>query len=180
MFAVEYEPIVIEPVESSVDPVDFYENFEGAFNWELVDADEDELNWGVEYVEDGLYADGSKAAVSYSWTQDAGAFTPDNYMISESFEIGEGEKYLSFFTSSKNTDSMYEEHLQVIIIPEGADVTEGAVVFDGRLTTAALTEYVINLGDEFADETVRIAFRHFDCYDLYTLIVDAIGVGNLK
>jgi hypothetical protein len=75
---------------------------------------------------------------------------------------------------------MYEEHLQVIIIPEGADVTEGAVVFDGRLTTAALTEYVINLGDEFAGETVRIAFRHFDCYDLYTLIVDAIGVGDLK
>ncbi len=181
MFAVEYEPIVIEPVESSVDPVDFYENFEGAFNWELVDADEDELNWGVEYVEDGLYADGSKAAVSYSWLPEPiGAFTPDNYMISESFEIGEGEKYLSFFTSSKNTDSMYEEHLQVIIIPEGADVTEGAVVFDGNLTTAALTEHVINLGDEFAGETVRIAFRHFDCYDLYTLIVDAIGVGDLK
>lgn len=178
LFGYENAPFVAP--ESSVDPVDFYENFEGVFNWELIDADGDDLNWGVDYADEGCYQDGSKACFSYSWLPEPiGAFTPDNYMISPSFEVGEGEKWLSFFTASYNEGSMYEEHLQIIVIPEGYTYENGFVVFDDRLDTPYLTEHLVDLTD-FEGETIQLAFRHFDCYDLYTLIVDSIGVGDLK
>ena len=45
------------------------------------------------------------------------------------------------------------------------------------MDTASLTEHVINVSD-YAGQDVRIAFRHFDCFDEYTLIVDGIGVGD--
>ena len=33
---------------------------------------------------------------------------------------------------------------------------------------------------EFAGQTIRIAFRHYDCFDEYTLIIDAVAVGTRK
>ena len=169
----------VELPEASVEPVDFYENFEGAFNWETVDADGDGMTWEVKYWSNGLYYDGSKAAVSYSWLDVI--LYPDNWMISPEFEIGEGEKYLSFFTASANTGAGadIDEHYQVLVIPEGMDYTDGIVVYEKTMDTAAITEHLIDLSD-FAGETVRLAFRHFDCHDEYTLIIDAIGVGDLK
>lgn len=169
----------VEVPESSIDPVDFYDNFEGSsFDWETVDADGDGKTWQVKYWSQGLYQDGSKAAVSYSW-EDV-ILTPDNYMISESFTVGEGTKYLSYFASSANTGAGadIDEHWQVIIIPEGATYENGVVVEETTMTTAAVTEHLIDLSD-FAGETIQIAFRHFNCTDEYTLIIDSVGVGDL-
>ncbi len=169
----------VELPEASVEPVDFYENFEGAFNWETIDADGDGMTWDVEYRANGLYFDGSKAAVSYSWLDVV--LYPDNWMISPEFEIGEGEKYLSFFTASANqgAGADIDEHYCVYVIPEGMDITNAIPVFETTLDTAQITEHVVDMS-EFAGETVRLAFRHFDCHDEYTLIIDAIGVGDMK
>ena len=178
IFGFENEPVEIP--ESSVDPVDFYENFESAdFNWDTVDADGDGMTWEVKYWEDGLYQDGSRAAVSYSWYDEI--LYPDNYMISQPIEIGEGEKFLSYFTASANTSegADIDEHWQVLVIPEGMSYEDGIVVDEQIMTTAAVTEYLVDLSD-FAGETVQIAFRHFDCFDEYTLIIDSIGIGNMK
>ena len=57
----------VELPEQSVNHEDFYENFEGNFDWDTVDADGDGMTWEVKYWANGLYFDGSKAAVSYSW-----------------------------------------------------------------------------------------------------------------
>ena len=178
IFGFENEPAEIP--ESSVDPVDFYDNFESAtFNWDTVDADGDGMTWEVKYWEDGLYQDGSRAAVSYSWLDEI--LYPDNYMISQPIQIGEGEKYLSYFTASANNSegADIDEHWQVIVIPEGMSYEDGIVVDEQIMTTAAVTEYLVDLSD-FAGETVQIAFRHFDCFDEYTLIIDSIGIGNMK
>ena len=169
---------IIDIPESSINPVDFYETFDGAFNWETIDADGDGNNWGTDYFAQGLYYDGSKCAVSYSWRDVV--LTPDNWMISPEFEIGAGEKYLSFFTASANSpDGDIYEHFQVLIIPEGTDPENGDVIYEHTLETNALTEHLINVS-EYAGQTVQIAFRHFDCEDQYTLIIDAVGVGNHK
>ena len=174
LFAYSYEV-----PEQSVDGVDFYENFEGSFNWDLIDADGDGMNWGVDYWAEGLYYDGSKAAVSYSWLDEV--LTPDNWMISPEFTIGEGEKWLSYFTASANqgAGADIDEHWQVVIIPEGSDIEDGIVVEETTMTTAQLTEHLVDLS-AFAGETVRIAFRHFECTDEYTLIIDGIAIGDLK
>ena len=166
--------------EQSIDPVDFYENFEGSFDWEVMDQDGDGKTWEVKYWTDGLYFDGSKAAVSYSW-QDVVLY-PDNWMVSPEFTIGEGQKTLSYFTASANqgADADIDEHWQVIIVPEGVEIADGIVVEETTMTTANVTEHLIDLGDNYEGETVRLAFRHFDCSDEYTLIIDGIGVGNMK
>ena len=165
--------------EASVDPVDFYENFEGAFNWTVLDADGDGNNWGVDYWSSGLYFDGSKAAVSYSWNEIV--LYPDNWMFSPEFHIGEGEKFLSFWVASANqgAGADIDEHYQVLIAPAGTpDGTEGwTVLYETIMDTASLTEHCLNVSD-YAGQDVRLAFRHFDCFDEYTLIIDGIGVGD--
>ena len=165
--------------EQSIDPVDFYENFEGSFDWDVMDQDGDGFTWAVEYWTDGLYFDGSKAAVSYSWNQEI--LYPDNWMVSPEFDVGDGQKYLSYFTASANqgAGADIDEHWQVIVIPEGVDVADGIVVEETTMTTAAVTEHLVDLSD-FAGETIRLAFRHFNCSDEYTLIIDGIGVGDMN
>lgn len=171
-----------EPIEipdASVDPVDFYDNFEDLeFHWETVDADGDGKTWEVKYWDDGMYQDGSRAAVSYSW-EDVVLY-PDNYMISEPISIADGEKYLSYFTASANQSAGadIDEHWQVIVIPEGFTYENGIVVDEQIMTTALPTEHIVDMSD-FAGETVQIAFRHFDCFDEYTLIIDSVGIGDL-
>jgi hypothetical protein len=173
LFAYKYE---VPP--QSVEATDFYENFEGDFVWETIDADGDGNNWGTDYWGEGLYYDGSKAAVSYSWLDVV--LYPDNWMVSPEFTIGEGEKWLSYFAASANqgAGADIDEHWQVIVIPEGMDVTDGIVVEETTMTTAKLTEHLVDLS-QFAGETVRIAFRHFNCSDEYTLIIDAVAIGDL-
>ena len=89
--------------------------------------------------------------------------------------------YLSYFTASANqgADADIDEHWQVIVIPEGVDVADGIVVEETTMTTAAVTEHLVDLSD-FAGETIRLAFRHFNCSDEYTLIIDGIGVGDMN
>lgn len=170
---------VVDIPESSIDPVDFYDAFDSGFNWATIDADGDGNNWGTDYFAQGLYYDGSKCAVSYSW-KDNTVLHPDNWMISPEIEIGSGEKYLSFFTASANepTGDIYE-HFQVVVIPQGVDPDQGDVIYEKTLDTNALTEHLIDIS-EYAGQKVQIAFRHFDCTDQYTLIVDAVGIGNHK
>ena len=167
------------PPSASVDPVDFYDNFEGSFNWMLIDADGDGNNWETDYWTSGLYYDGSKDAVSYSW-RDQQVLRPDNWMISPSFEIGEGDKYLSFWTASANTGAGadIDEHYAVYVLPEGSELEDAILIFETTLDTAKLTEHVFDLST-FAGDTVQLVFRHFDSVDEYTLLIDAVAVGDL-
>lgn len=170
----------VEIPEATVDPVDFYDNFEGNFVWETTDADGDGYTWGAEYFQQGLYQDGSKCAVSYSYLSGPGVLHPDNWMVSPEFEVGEGEKYLSFFTSTANPMSgdIYE-HYAIYVIPEGGTIDDGILVYETTMDTNVVTEHVVDLSD-FAGETISLAFRHYDCFDQYTLIVDSVGVGDMK
>ena len=164
--------------DQTVNHEDFYEDFEGAFNWTLVDADHDNNNWGVAEFDYGLFYDGPHAAVSYSWLNNI--LYPDNWMISPSFTVGEN-RYLSYFTSSANAGLFtdIDEHWQVVVIPEGSDYADGIVVQELTMSTYKLTEHVVDLS-QFAGQTIRIAFRHYDCFDEYTLIIDAVAVGTRK
>ncbi|MBR6006644.1 MAG: S8 family serine peptidase [Clostridia bacterium] len=167
------------PPASSIDPTCFYDNFENGFNWDTIDADGDGNEWAAEYFDQGLYQDGPKCAVSYSYTQAEGILYPDNWMISPEFEVG-ADCYLSFFTASANpATGDISEHYQVIIIPQGTTPENGVVLDDVIMDTNALTEHLYDLS-AFAGETVSICLRHYDCFDQYTFIVDSVGVGPLK
>lgn len=169
-----------EAPEPSVDGADFYDNFEGAMNWTVLDADGDGNNWVVEYQASGQYYDGSKTIVSYSWDEEI--LYPDNWIFSPNFTIADdgNAKFLSFWVASRNTSAGadIDEHYQVLIAPAGStNTSDFTVIYETTMDTANLTEHVINV-TEYAGQDVMIAFRHFDCYDEYTLIIDAVGVGN--
>lgn len=171
---------IIDIPGSTVNHEDFYDNFEAAFNWENVDADGDGLVWSTDYFDQGQYQDGSKCAVSYSYTQEAGAFEPDNWMISEAFEVGEN-RWLSFFTSTANYSPTadWDEHYAVYVIPEGGSIEDAINIFETTMDDYRLTEHKIDLS-MFDGETIQIAFRHFNCYDEYTLLIDSVAVGTAK
>ena len=170
----------IEIPDSTVNHEDFYDNFEAGFNWENVDADGDGLVWDAQYFTLGNYQDGPRAAVSYSYTQENGAFEPDNWMISSEFEVG-ADRFLSFFTTTANysaTADIYE-HYAVYVLLEGQTIENATKIFETTMDDYRLVEHVIDLS-QFEGETIRLAFRHFDCYDQYTLIIDSIAVGTAK
>ena len=170
----------IEVAAPTVNHEDFYDNFDGSFNWETVDADGDGLNWGTDYFDNGQYYDGAKCAVSYSYTQEAGAFTPDNWMISPEFTVGDN-RFLSFYTSTANYSATadWDEHYAVYVIPAGGSYEDGVNIFETTMDTYLCTEHVIDLS-AFAGQTIQLAFRHFNCYDEYTLLIDAVSVGTHK
>ncbi|MCR5808815.1 MAG: S8 family serine peptidase [Clostridiales bacterium] len=168
---------IVPATEPSVEAEDFYENFENGFDWEVVDADDDGMNWAVDIFDEGLYVDGNHAAVSYSWLEEV--LTPDNWMISPEFTLGAGERYLSFYTASANYSpgSDIDEHYAVYVIPEGGDIEDAVPVYEKTMDHYWLVEHVVDLS-AFAGQTVKLAFRHFDCTDEYTLIIDSIAVGS--
>lgn len=170
----------IEIPDSTVNHEDFYDNFEGSFNWETVDSDGDGLIWGVEYFSVGNYQDGPRAAVSYSYTQDAGAFEPDNWMISEEFTVGDN-RFLSFFTTTANYSATADiaEHYAVYVLLEGQTIENATNIFETTMDNYKLVEHVLDLS-AYAGQNIRLAFRHFNCYDQYTLIIDSIAVGTAK
>lgn len=182
---------------SSIDPVDLYEGLEGyggpnfLDDWYIVDDDGDGNNWGLAELPDGythLGYDGKYVFFSASYDNNTGALTPDNWLISCAFTPGEGEKYISFFTSAADA-GYYREHLAVYVVPADfvdadnqtvGEISDYTAVGEFTLSSASLTEQLMSIGTQYAGQEIRIVIRHFNCTDEFRVFVDGIGVGNLK
>ena len=157
----------------------FYESFDSSpENWYSIDADGDEFNWSF---------DSSGFAYSMSIYFYSGFYpvplNPDNWLISPQIEIEDGDS-LSFRVSGYNLGA-YRENYAVYIYTgeeETPDQNDPAWVLlnEETISWPGELEYRTRAYDlsEYAGETVRIAFRHFDCTDQYALILDDVAISN--
>ena len=162
--------------------------------WSAIDADQDTYTWGLyDLTGVGSSIDGQgECAISFSWGdpgQGQGnetALTPDNWLISPAMNLtGYTAASLSFAAGTIENTTFFAENYSVYIVT-AADATALATAL--ATATPAFTE-VLPAGDAMQPHTVSmtsfagqnnvyVAFRHHNCTDMYTLVLDDVVVSG--
>ncbi len=139
--------------------------------WSIIDSDGDGNNWGYGQITEGDYV-----LVSESWTQESGAISPDNWLISPEITLG-GTLKLNAWGIDEN---YYQEVFCVYVAPASAvgestvDLTQFEAITPDITATASKTEYSFDLS-RYSGQGV-FAIRHYNCSDMNMLLIDDITV----
>lgn len=142
--------------------------------WTTVDADGDGNGWDFSAL---TAHTGTYVATSASYDNNSGELFPDNWLISPAITLpNDRDMQLSWWEVGQDA-SWPDETYSVYISTTGnttADfnTTELQPMFTA---TAAYVNHIINLA-AYRGETIWIAYRHYDCSDLYQLNIDDISV----
>ncbi len=143
--------------------------------WTTIDADGDGYTWcNWINMNTGAQSDPYPCAISFSFLNGVGALTPDNYLVSPKIYIEEGAKLT--FTTEGIDANYYAEHYAVLLgnIENGQFVSI-ATLLEKDVPTLAVNQESIDLS-EYKGKSVCIAFRHFNCTDIYTMKLDDVKV----
>ena len=150
----------------------YFETDPEAEGWTFVDADGDAHCWKWAYDTEEVI-EGRGSIYSCSWTSDVGSLEPDNWAVSPAFKLPHGISSVEF--TVKSVDSEYsDEHFAVFAGPEDDPLTLDEIMPE-TLSTGETTTYRLDLTD-YRDETIRIAFRHFNSTDQYEISLDCVQV----
>lgn len=159
-------PVVIDGSESFEDSADSLPDC-----WQTVDADGDGYTWNIISSEE-ISFDGMNSVRSESYRNGVGALTPDNYLITPSLEITDGD---SLYYVVKAIDGNYPaENYSVLVSTTGTEIAD----FTDEIFSEVLEDgdYHGRSADlsSFAGQTIYIAFRHYDVTDQFAMVLDAI------
>lgn len=163
------------PVESDVI---LYEDFEHIINhsaipadWTLIDADGDGNNWGGWPGEVLPGHNSEHCANSSSYVGDIGPVTPDNYLITPKIE---GAKRVKYWVSAQ--DAGYSaEHYAVMASTTGTAVEDFVMLFEETMTAKGPGSWYERTID-LPEGTKYIAWRHYNCTDMFCLKLDDVTV----
>ncbi|MCR5445388.1 MAG: choice-of-anchor J domain-containing protein [Bacteroidales bacterium] len=157
----------------------FYDSL--APGWSTIDADGDGHTWNH------LIISGNVAPAFGCWISSAsyrggvGALTPDNWLVSPPIVVND-QLILSWQHRAQNAN-FFAEHYAVYVSTTGADTAaflSSAPLYETTLTAADAADWVehqVSLAAYLGD-TVRLAFRHFGCHDMWHFYIDDITVMN--
>lgn len=153
-----------------------YENFENGpvpNGWLVIDADGDGFSWGHYLNAYDAFSghNGGHCSLSASYVSGIGPVTPDNYLITPKVE---GAKRVKYWVSTQDAN-WAAEHYAVMASTTGTAVGDFVILFEETMTakpTGAWYERTINL----PEGTKYIAWRHYNCTDIYFLKLDDITV----
>lgn len=170
------------------------ENFDNGViptGWVTVDADGDTYTWEgsanpASYFQAGTDLSGSGHnlsngfLVSGSYSNVYGVLTPDNWLITPAINLTANSN-LTFWVCAQDA-SYPNEHYGVYISTTAgttpADFTllsEETIDENGGTRQGAWKQKTVNLAS-YTGQTVRIAFRHFNCTDEFLLDLDDVEV----
>ena len=168
----------------------FSEDFENEDNlegWRFIDLDDDGYNWMVSTQLSSH--SGIGMLFSQSYINDIGALEPDNWAFTPAINFTSGS-YLSFWVTAQD-QSYANEHYAVYItdaLPQSqadlAAMTQlheatypgGNPAQEETIDEHVWQQFVIAIPASFANKTGYIAFRHFDCTDMYYFNLDDVLV----
>lgn len=165
-----------------------FEDLSTMEDWLLVDANEDGHYWGV-FNSASNAQGGDKFAGNYSYDNTTGtALTPDDWLFSGSLTIPEGydSVKLSYWTAAQDA-SYPAEHYALYVGPESAinlttgiiDLSQFTVAEERTLDSAQYTQSVIDLS-QYAGQTIRVAWRHYNCSDQFLLKLDTVELRGMR
>jgi hypothetical protein len=151
------------------------ENFEGwnlAEGWQALDMDGDGNNWELSY---SYYREGFQSIMSHSMYPDGTSLTPDNWLISPSFEVRENA-ILSYWVGARQ-QANFKETYKVLLSKTGTAIGdfEFEVVEEEELTTHEWVRRSFSLGG-YVGETVHLAFVHNTATPQSSLMLDGVQV----
>lgn len=164
---------------STAENTPFYEDFEGDLSacWTNIDNDGDGYSWmsTLDFTGGNIPAfSGEGAYISESYNDD-GALTPENWLISPAINIPATGANLSWWVAAQD-DDYANEHYEVKVSTNGSSLSNFTSVFNETLSSNAWAQKVVNLND-YAGQTIRIAFVHNNCTNMFILKIDDIYVG---
>lgn len=155
-----------------------YESFEDGVipnGWTIVDSDEDGRNWKV--INPSTYFtpseinayDGQYTIMSRSY--DGSAFTPDNWLITSKVELGGELEYWIF------GDEQYPETYRIYVSTTDTDISSFVPLTDNLESPRESGWFYKSFSlSDFAGQEGYIAFRHYDCYNMDLMLIDAVKV----
>ena len=172
----------------------FSENFEnGALptGWITVDADADGITWEgsattTSYFQNGinLSGGGHNASNGYimsgSYSNLYGALTPDNWLITPAINLTANAN-LTFWVSAQDPDYAAEHYGVYISTTAGTTPADFTLIYEetidanGGSRAGTWKQKTVNLAN-YTGQTIRIAFRHFNCTDEFVLNLDDVEI----
>ena len=154
--------------------------------WKFFDEDGDGYNWNTDYLRDFVDdetgmpnpqghngSNGMVASASYM----RAALTPDNWMVLPTMTLPENSNFtLSWYEKGQDADWAAENY-SVYISTTGNNVADFTTAAGNYTATADWTNRTISL-NQYAGQTIYIAFRHHDITDMFWLDIDDITVGG--
>ena len=166
-------------LECSVQSLPFTCGFEASENldcWTFIDADGDGYGWDFEnWAGTNAVRTGSVAAASASYINNIGALSPDNWMITPQLQIPAEGATLNYYVRTYQQE--YPDDFYAVLVSttgtNTADFTH--TIYSG---TAAQASYYLKSFDlsAFAGQNIYIAFRHYNCTDVYWMLIDDLQV----
>ena len=147
---------------------DFEDDGEG---WTIIDNDGDGFSWNV--LDDAYFAyNGDKCMKSVSYdTSNGVSLDPDNWLISPQVPL-----YGILSLWAMNYLSSYSDSFAVYVCAGDPTNLENYVKISDDITPGTMwTGYTFDL-TPFGDQMGRIAIRHYNSYDKYTLFIDDVSV----
>ncbi|MFW5759307.1 MAG: choice-of-anchor J domain-containing protein, partial [Bacteroidota bacterium] len=176
----------------------FTENFDGTGestpedwipeDWMNVDADGDTEVWlwdSFEDTENDIY---ETYMTSYSYTDETGALTPDNWLITPQIylEPSAADEYVNLLfhiTTMADTPEYRLETYQVLISETDTDPESFSVLWEETFSeedeNRVWKQRNIDLSD-YEGKAVYLAFRHYDSTDLYGIAIEKVEISTVS
>ncbi|KAF0199496.1 MAG: fpp2 [Bacteroidetes bacterium] len=148
--------------------------------WTTVDQDGDGHNWYVDTYDAEIYV------VSESWVDDI-VLTPENYLTSPQINLAGlvGTVKLRY-TMQVADEEYFAEHYKVAVSTTGNAVQDFTnIVFEETCTANDYYEVppywherIVDL-TPFIGQSIYLTFCHYNCTDMYKLLLDSVQVYNL-
>jgi hypothetical protein len=171
----------VHSISASVNPnsggaiAGLYDFEDGKQGWTALDYDGDGHNWIESYLysysDQYDYLSGNVCMMSASYDDENDEMlTPDNWLVSPLVELGGS---VSLWACGLEP-SYSEEHFAIYVSTSGTDMDNFSKVTDEFVAGEEMVQYVADLS-EFSGMGY-IAIRHFNCTDMYYLLVDDIAI----
>ena len=140
--------------------------------WTFVDIDGDGGNW---FTAEGYAHTGSMSAFSASYDNNVGPLTPNNWLISPAINLPAGAQIQLKWYAKGMDATDYAEYYSVYVSTTGNSTSNFTTALYSGTTTSSWVQQTVNLS-AYAGQTVYLAFRHYNCTNMFYLDIDDISI----
>ena len=138
--------------------------------WTFFDRDNDGYGWALQTGASTAY-EGTGALLSESYRSGVGALTPDNFAITPAIDLSESQDAV-FSVFAKSTSTAFTGEVFAFYAGTTPDIGEMTKISPDFASVGSWTQYAASLKDFAGQSTVYVAIRHYNCTDIYGLLVD--------
>lgn len=137
------------------------------FDWTTVDNDGDGINWNWNEYEEMIFSESYSTGV---------ALTPDNWIISPTIHIPNNTTALTWYDYAYEIED-FAEHYAILVSTSGTDMADFTdVIYETTIDKPMYWEQHIAQLNNYSNQDIHIAFRHYDCTDQFKLLIDDICI----